>query len=299
MKRGLLLAGIGAVLFGALAIWIWPLGGRKVIRNWLRDAGGDRFTDPEGLAVDAEGNIYVADEDRGAFTMLDREGRTIFTLETLDGHPGRVTSGDSMVLVGTRHLVAIAEHNLLEFRIEGGKPVHIRTFSKRGHADGEFEDPEGISRDPATGEIYATDEDHNRVMVFDREGRYLRKMDFPHNPESVCFFEGRVYVTFSKDGYCAAYDPKGAKQFEFGRGVTNEPDFATVGPDRQLYITDKRGDKIEVFDLDGKALRTIRAGFSDPEDLAFDPDGNLVVADGGNHRLVVLKRDGTFIREIR
>lgn len=307
-RRGVRVALVLLVLAAALAVWIWPLGGRRALRRWWRPEAppNARFLDPEGLAIDAEGRIWVACEDSWTLWILHPDGSTLLAVGELEGLPGKVTSGDSLAVAGPGRIVAInGFHSLTELRIEGGRLKAGRTFSRRGHGEGEFEDPEGIAVDAATGEIYATDEDHRRVLVFSSDGAYLRKLDVPHDPEGVGVFEDRVYVTFSKDGYVACYGKDGVLRFEFARGVVEEPDFVIVGPDRLLYVTDQRGGKIEVFDLDGKPVRRIgRPGsgpgeFRDPEDLAFDLTGHLVVADGGNFRIQVLTREGAFVREHR
>ncbi|MBI2933296.1 MAG: NHL repeat-containing protein [Planctomycetes bacterium] len=296
---------IGAVvlLLGIAAAGVFA---RKPIKRWWRSGGEPwhgRFQDPEGLAVDSEGNLYVADEDSSTFFMLDKTGAVLAQAKTLDGIP-RLTAGDSMVVVEPRHLVIIGDHNLIEIRIEGRGVKPVRVISRRGHGEGEFEDPEGLARD-ANGDLYATDEDHRRIMVFGGDGRYLRMFKVEHDPEGICVTADRVYVTFSKDGYVGCYDKEGRLRFRFGDGVVREPDFAIVSPDGKLFVTDKRGSKIEVFDLEGRPLSTIGGEgkepgrFDDPEDLAFDPDGNLVVADGGNHRIQVLTREGKVVRVIQ
>jgi sugar lactone lactonase YvrE len=69
-------------------------------------------------------------------------------------------------------------------------------------------------------------------------------------------------------------------------------------------VTDQRANRIQVFDLDGRFQFTIgKAGrgdgeFDQPEDLAFDAEGNLWVADGDNHRVQVFTKDGKFLRKI-
>jgi DNA-binding beta-propeller fold protein YncE len=61
---------------------------------------------------------------------------------------------------------------------------------------------------------------------------------------------------------------------------------------------------IQVTDLDGKFKRQFgkkgsgHGEFNDPKQLAFDPDGNLWVADSDNHRLQVFTRDGAFLRVV-
>jgi tripartite motif-containing protein 71 len=291
------------ILGGAVALLRKPV--KKLFFEKEKTVSTGRFQDPEGMALDAEGNLYIADEDRATFTMLDKDGRTVAQAKTLPGLPGPLTAGDSMIVLAPRHVILIGDHVLVEVRIEGSEVKLVRAMGKRGHGEGEFEDIEGVSLDRAAGEIYATDEDHRRVLVFGLDGTYKRKIPVEHDPEGVCVFEDRVYVTMSKAGWVGCYGKDGTLRFKFGAEQLQEPDYAAVSPDRKLYVTDQRGNRIQVFDLDGKFLRTIgRAGkgpgeFDQPEDLAFDQDGNLWVADGDNHRIQVLKPDGTFLREIR
>jgi DNA-binding beta-propeller fold protein YncE len=109
----------------------------------------------------------------------------------------------------------------------------------------------------------------------------------------------------SKAGWVGCYQKDGKLLFKFGQKELTEPDCVIVSPDRKLYVTDQKANRIQVFDLDGKHLfgfgKFGRAPgeFDQPEDLAFDPDGNLIVADGDNHRLQVLTPDGKPIRIIQ
>jgi tripartite motif-containing protein 71 len=303
MNRGLKLL-LGVLLLGAAVLVLRkPL--KRVFWDKAKTVSTGRFQDPEGMALDVEGNLYVADEDWATFTMLDPEGKIVAQAKTLPGLEGPLTAGDSMIVLAPRHLVIIGDHYLVEIKIEGSEIKLVRTYGRRGNGEGEFEDPEGISLDRATGEIYATDEDHRQVLIFSKDGAYARTMKVEHDPEGVCVFEDRVYVTMSKAGWVGCYGKDGKLKFKFGAEHLKEPDYAAVSPDRQLYVTDQRGNRVQVFDLDGKFLRSIGSPgtgpgqFDQPEDLAFDKDGNLWVADGDNHRIQVLTPEGKFLREIK
>jgi len=294
---------LGILLLGAaVALLRKPV--KRLIWDKAKTEATGRFQDPEGMALDVEGNLYVADEDWATFTMLDPAGKIVAQAKRLPGLEGPLTAGDSMVVLAPRHLVIIGDHVLVELKVEGSEVKLVKVYGKRGHGEGEFEDPEGISIDRATGEIYATDEDHRQVLVFSKDGAYARTIKVEHDPEAVCVFEDRVYVTMSKAGWVGCYAKDGKPLFRFGRKELVEPDCVMVSPDRKVYVTDQKANRIHVFDLDGKFLfgfgKFGRAPgeFDQPEDLAFDPDGNLMVADGDNHRLQVLTRDGKPVRVI-
>ena len=291
---------------------------RRPVWRWWKDVAPEvstgRFQDPEGLAVDAQGNIYIADEDRGILTQLDREGRTLSQIRYLegyeiDGQPAAVTSGDGMVALGPGHILAIAQFNLAEIEFEAGKAKLIRVIGLgKGTGAEHFGDPEGIARHPDSGEIYVTDEDNRRIVVYDSDGTLLRSWPVQQDPESIGLLDDRAYVTFSKDDWIGCYSLEGELRFRFGErgaGATNNPDFISVSPDGLLYVTDQRNGRIQVYDAEGNHRFSIGSRgrglgeFRDPEDLAFDPDGNLIVADGENHRIQVLTKDGVPIREIR
>ena len=289
------------LLTGIVALVRKPI--KKAFFEKEKTLSTGRFQDPEGMCLDPEGNIFIADEDLTKLFMLDKTGKTVAVCDSLPGIE-RVTGGDSIVAVGVRHVVAIGDHCLLELKVVDGKFQLVRQISRRGHGEGEFEDPEGIARDPSNGDIYATDEDHRRVLVFNKDGAYVRKIVVEHDPEGVFVFEDRDYVTMSKAGWVGCYSREGKPLLRFGGSDLKEPDSILVSPERKVYVTDQKPNRVQVFDLDGKFLFTIGKGgrgpgeFDQPEDLAMDAEGNLWVADGDNHRIQVFTKDGKFLRLI-
>src|SRR5688572_30121629 len=244
-KRRRLLIGALVLPLAAAAVFL-----RKPVKRLLatpktRTTG--RFQDPEGMAVDRLGNIYVADEDWKTLWMLDKTGATLAKVTALEGLDTKVTDGDSIAVIEPGHIVAIGPHVLLEIKFEGAQAKLVRVIGRRGHGDGEFEDPEGISRD-VNGDLYATDEDHRRILVFDRKGQYLRAIKVDHDPESICVFEDRVYVTFSKNGYVGCYSKEGQFRFKFGGDVLSLPDYVCVSPNRKVYVTDQKANCIRMFE---------------------------------------------------
>ena len=73
----------------------------------------------------------------------------------------------------------------------------------------------------------------------------------------------------------------------------------------ELYVSDERMHRIQVFDRQGRYLRGFgkkgrgNGRFRYPEGICFTADGNLAVADTGNARVQILRPDGTFLRAIR
>lgn len=308
-KRSLRIALLAVLGLAALAAFaLWPLGFRKQVRSWWywRDgAHHGRFQDPEGLAVDSEGRIYVADEKRCQVIVLDSKGRTQLSFRDIDGYPGPVSTGNRMVVTAPGHLIIIGSRDdLVEVRIEGERAKLVRVLVQRGQGRDQLMSPEGIAQDPKARELYVSDEDARRIVIFDAEGRYVRDFPVDQEPEAIHVFEDRVYVTMPKGPWVSCYGRDGAFRFKFGGDRLSLPDFVLVSPDRKLYVTDNKGHKIEVFDLEGRHFFTIgRRGsepgrFLRPQDLAFDREGNLIVADSDNHRIQVLTPAGAPVRII-
>jgi outer membrane protein assembly factor BamB len=78
--------------------------------------------------------------------------------------------------------------------------------------------------------------------------------------------------------------------------------------ENRLWLIDETGNIIYVFSNDGSKLEmtlgekniagTDETHYSQPQDVAFLPDGKLLIADGlGNARIVVRDADGSYIKE--
>ena len=145
-----------------------------------------------------------------------------------------------------------------------------QTIGATGTGRGQFSQPTGLDVD-AAGNLYVADSRNNRIEKFDPEGKILTVLG-----------------------------PGGDKEATF-----NEPWMATVDKDGNIYVADTWSHRILKFDPDlnvvgewGKPFTAIGERQPNPDelfgprDIAMDADGNLLVTDTGNKRVVKFTPDG-------
>jgi DNA-binding beta-propeller fold protein YncE len=121
------------------------------------------FWYPNGLAVDGDGRIYVADGDNGRLQVFDAEGSLLYLI------PRGFASGDlsmprGVALDGDDHLLVAdtTAHSVKVYDVSGDRPDFLLDI---GADNGRFRYPNGIA--VAGGRIYVTDRENSRVQIWD------------------------------------------------------------------------------------------------------------------------------------
>ncbi len=176
--------------------------------------------------------------------------------------------------------------------------------------------PIGISVD-GSGDLYVADVTPKYIMVYDRDGKFLRKFGGPD------FFDRMTSVTVDKKGervYAVdiggvtsenhrvrVFDAQTGKHlFDFGKrgsgdGEFNLPRDVAIGKDNKLYVVDGGNFRIQVFDKDGKFLQTFGSvgkqlgSFGRPKEASTDQDGNLYVIDAAFGNFQIFNPQGELL----
>jgi len=247
------------------------------------ETAGSAISDPQGMAVDGEGNLYIA--DRGAHKIFKRTPEGAMIHFAGDGTPGFVDGpgntarfdhpGDVAVDVAGNLYVADELNHRIRKITPGGNVTTIAGSNIAGFADapvatnGQLLFPTGIAVDPAGTQIYIADRGNQRIRLISGGALYTlagngtagyvqgtaASAQF-RNPTGVAVDAlGNVYVADS-DNHCVRLISGGTVSTAAGTGL-------------------------EGF-LDGDAGI---AQFASPSDVAVDLDGRVLVADRDNHRL--------------
>lgn len=126
--------------------------------------------------------------------------------------------------------------------------------------------------------------------------------DIFNNPYGVWRQGDRLFVTDTGAQTMAVIDLKNAALSYMGdRGEESlkSPVSVTVDGNGVAYVSDTSEGEIKAYSPEGKLLWKGGTGkLNRPAGIALTSSGELLVADSGNRRVVLLARDGSFIREM-
>ncbi|MBN1356410.1 glycosyltransferase family 39 protein [bacterium] len=188
----------------------------------------------------------------------------------------------------------------------------LQQIGSRGAGPGEFIEPRGLTLTP-DDHLLVADFRNYRIQLLETNGAFIRQWgaqgsepgQFNDPTQAVMDPLGVLYVADTWNHRIQVKPPDS----DWNPNWTEQSDFyaprgLTVDRQNRLYVANTSLHKIEVFRRDGKHLATWGGKgdaldqMRDPLGLATAPDGNLVVADTGNHRIRILNPAGQTLSVI-
>ena len=249
------------------------------------------FSAPAGVAVDGNGNVYVADSSNHRIRKITANG-TVSTLAGSgssgyadgNGTSARFSSPWGVAVDGSGNVyVADSSNHRIRKISPSGIVTTLAGSGVAGFANGyrtsaSFNNPFGIAVD-GSGNVYVADIGNHRIRKIDGNGNV---------------------TTLAGSGTEGAVDGLGTSaSFAYPRGLA-------LDGAGNLYVGDWGTEKIRRIDASGNVTTLAGSGgfgfadgqgtsaiFARPNGVAVDGSGNVYVADHNNHRIRKIDAGGT------
>jgi len=250
--------------------------------------GDDQFNTPVGVAVDAQGNVYVADSNNHRIQKFTSNGDYVTqwgSHGTGDGQFGDSSpAGIAVDLAGNVFLTDTDNQRVQRFTDTGAFVTQWTSGTSTG-----------IAMD-AAGNVYVGEPRDRRVQKFTSSGTLLQ--DVPTDADGLTVdADGNIFVG---NGVYRVFKFSAAGDLLLGWGSlgTGNGQFGNPGPVRLaiassglVYVVDHANSRIEVFTPDGAYVTqwgSTGSGpgqFLNPIGIAIDANDNIYVADTNNSRI--------------
>ncbi len=302
----------GVMLATALLLGLAGSARAAVLANWGGAGTVSAFV--QGVAVGADGAVYVADPAGARIRVFTRDGAPLRDW----GGPGSGPAAfDGLVGVAVGpdgDVYASDGFHVQRFAPDG-------TFKTRwggyGHDRGEFRWTGGIAVGP-DGTVYVSDRENERVQAFTADGTYLRSLRLPddddeHHAHSSTSDEHELEdprgVAVEADGDVIVAEADADRLVRFAADGTPKDSWRTPGvvgvavaPNGTILATDKVGHVVRRYDAGGAFLARLGSGatpesepgerLNRPLAVATDCRGAVYVADASAKRIHVFGEAG-------
>jgi DNA-binding beta-propeller fold protein YncE len=284
--------------------------------------GPGQFGFTYGVALDAAGDVYVADDLNHRIVKLDPNLAFLGAWGGYGPKPGQLAYPRALASdpAGDTYVADTANGRIEVFDPSG---EYLRAFGVSGRAPGEMTAPDGVAADP-TGRLLVADADGSRVELFapssavfsgqwSATGGYRPSLLAPAgigvDPR------GSVFVADAAQGRLTRWWGDGTFLGELGgpaatggASLARPSGVAVAAGSGALYVADSLHNRVLVYGPEGGLQASWGAGggsgaagsgpgqFSNPRGVAADPGGNVWVADTANNRIVELSPTGAELR---
>lgn len=291
-------ARLGGIVAGVGLVMAAPGVARAdVLANW----GGSSAlsTKVQGIAVGADGDVYVADPASSRISVFTRDGVKLRAWGTPGSGPSDFTGLSGVAVGPDGDVYATDATSVQRFSPDG-------TFEARwggwGSGPGKLLGAAGIAVAP-DGTVYVADRRNRRVQAFTSDGTFLRvvlrhghgagEVDLDDPRGVAVAADGSVLVAESEEEFVARVAPDGSVTTWPARGIVG----VAVAPDGSVLATDEHAHVIRRSTVDGAPLGTLGSGslpeaqpgerLNRPAAVATDCRGAVYVADRSSLRVHV------------
>jgi len=237
------------------------------------------FTSPNGVAVDASENVFIADSSKTAVNEIVAAGgyTTVNTLGSGFSQPAGVAVDGS----GNLFVADSGNGAVKEILAVGG----YTTVTTLGTGFGQ---PAGVALDGG-GNVFVADAGNNAVYEILAAGGYttVNTLGSGFKSPSGVAVDGSGNVFVADSGNSAVKEILAVGDYTtintLGSGFA-KPVGVAVDGSGSVYVTDAAGNAVfEISAAGGYTnVSTLGSGFKTPSDVALDGNGNVFVADRGN-----------------
>jgi len=227
--------------------------------------GGGQFFDPEAVAVDRNGNVFVADSGNHRIEKFSDSGDFLLQWGSMGEATGQFQTPDGLAVdaAGSVYVADLNNNRIQKFDNNG---TFVTTWGEAGSGDGQFSGPVGVAID-AQGNVLVADRFNNRVQTFTSSGSFVAK-----------------WGTAGQ-----------------GDGQFSNPVGVAVDRDTNVYVADFFNDRIQKFTSTGMFLGkwggtgSGDAQFIGARAVAVTSGGVILAIDDGNDRVEAFTDSGGFL----
>jgi len=250
-----------------------------------------QFTEPSGVAVNAQNDVIVADTNNHRIQIFDKEGRFKFQFGECGKRDGQLLYPNRVAVIKNSGDIIVTERS----------PTHqVQIYNQYGQFVRKFganilQHPRGVCVDNR-GRIIVVECKVMRVIIFDQLGNVLAKFGCSKHlefPNGVVVNDRQEIFISDNRAHCVkvfSYDGQFIRQIG-GEGITNYPIGVGINSVGEIAIADNHNNfNLTVFSQDGQLLSALESKVKHAQcfDVALMDDGSVVLA-SKDYRLYVYR----------
>ena len=267
------------------------LGAQTLLTRGVTSILGAGLNGPAGVAVDGNGNLFIADTGNNRIVELPFTS-TGFGLQTTIPVAGvAFPMGIAVDVTGALYIASSGNDRVFKLPQANG------VYGSPQKLPGGYDVPSGVAVDPA-GNIFVANTYSNMVNRLPWTGNAYGVEQFAKSrfPISIAvdgfgwFYTVDPYISgVAKMSTSLAYDTLNLNSYELDGMNPTAPAGVAVDGNGNLFILDTGQNTVSIALWNGASYSApilLASGFNSPSGLAVDSQGDVFVADTGNNQIV-------------